>query len=983
MGKPFNPDTSISDNQQRKNWKLLRRSIAVVTLLCALSTALVNYLLQQQFQLQRAQDLQADQLLLDTLHHQTEQKLEQLYDIITSYEGVQQAFSDEAEIPLQQAFDNHWSNMAYDWQLDLIQFYSPANIPLASWSSRPIKALLDSKISAWVNEVNQTLEPVNSVSCVQNCSQYLITPIHFEGLHQGVMVISISLLDGLNQFQLSTKKTVGIITPSLNREASTDLLTYKWGYELYSLTDAGQHEPVLQGFTHLQTPQKGREQIYAATINGRDYTLRLLPLTHSDDSFLIILEDLTAAHAAIINKSVLFALLSFFTFLALQLLLQFSLQRQASRQEHALQLARVERSRPKQATEEHDDDPTHPEITLTNLTDTPLDFDLTSEHVISISDRLDQLKKYNQDINLELAHQMVAVSHERDLVRRILDNTQAIIMTLQKDGSILSINRFGQMITGYSEADLKHKNFIDLYPDNEPFALNSLQNMSSIANGEQESYRHEARLSCKDGKERVILWLHSRLNDKDSNDAPLLSAGLDITEHKQLEKNLGWLADHDSLTSLYNRRRFEEELEDALNWANTHQASGTLLYIDLDNFKDINDSCGHQVGDIILRKVASTLLDITDEIDSSSHLITARLGGDEFAMILRNIDEEGISILCKRVLDSLYQIRHNEENFQFQLSCSIGVASFPGQESNANELLSNADFAMYQAKMFGRNQYYVFQDQDSHREQSHHRLIWREKIESALNEGRFILHYQPILNIKQRTISHYETLIRMKDENDELVSPSVFINIAERIGLIQDIDCFILQSAIQKQAELLRQGHDITLAINLSGKAFDDPKLSENIESAIHKYNAKAENLIFEITETAAVSDIVAAEKVMRKIQSLGCQFALDDFGVGFSSFYYLRELPVEYVKIDGSFVNDLPDNSDNQVLVRALSEVAIGFNKLTVAEFVDSLQTLHLLSESKVNFAQGYFIGKPSEQIPVNPPNFYQAAVNENTAII
>jgi EAL domain-containing protein (putative c-di-GMP-specific phosphodiesterase class I) len=290
---------------------------------------------------------------------------------------------------------------------------------------------------------------------------------------------------------------------------------------------------------------------------------------------------------------------------------------------------------------------------------------------------------------------------------------------------------------------------------------------------------------------------------------------------------------------------------------------------------------------------------------------------------------------------------------------------------------------MYQAKIMGRNQFYIFREQDSHREQSHHRMIWREKIESALSNGRFILHYQPILDIKNRTISHYEILIRMLDENDEIVSPGVFINIAERIGLIQEIDNFILQSAIKKQGDLLREGHDITFAINLSGRAFDDPKLPQTIENNIREYEAKAENLIFEITETAAVSDIVAAEKMMCRIQALGCQFALDDFGVGFSSFYYLRELPVEYVKIDGSFVNDLPQNTDNQILVRALSEVAIGFNKLSVAEFVDSLQTLHLLSEAKVNYAQGYFIGKPSEQIPVKPPNFYQAAVNENTAII
>ncbi len=206
---------------------------------------------------------------------------------------------------------------------------------------------------------------------------------------------------------------------------------------------------------------------------------------------------------------------------------------------------------------------------------------------------------------------------------------------------------------------------------------------------------------------------------------------------------------------------------------------------------------------------------------------------------------------------------------------------------------------------------------------------------------------------------------------------------AETLGIIHEIDLFIVDSAIRKQAELTRQGHDITLAINLSGKAFDNHRLYDSIVEALHKYNARADRLIFEITETAALSDILAAEKIMARIQALGCQFALDDFGVGFSSFYYLRELPVEYVKIDGSFIKDLVNNADNLVLVKALSEVAIGFNKLSVAEFVDSLQTLHILSEARVNYAQGYFIGKPSQTIPVAPPNFYQASVLERTSVM
>ncbi len=968
------------DRKIQSNWKLVRRSSLAALLLTFLVSVLVYVQYDQQLENQRIQEQQNEAHLLATLHEQTELKLVKLFNLLTTLQGVSNAINQLDKKQLQRTFDEHWQNLQFEWNLDLIRIYDPANQLLGHWSSRPTQERLDSQIATWLDQYSLTQEPLNIISCQQLCSQYHIAGINIDERQQAVVVISVSLLEILNQFQQNTNKIIGLITPSLSRETSTNVLAYKWGYDLYSLTDAGTNEPILQAFTQHMTPIAGQEYSAVSTINDLDFQLRLSPLSAEDDSFIVFIENVTAHRQALIQQLLQFALITLVVSWSLLMSLQFSLKRLLTNQEQALQLARIKRSAPKPQTIR---DEVLAELTQTNLTETPLDFDLTSDNVMSIDDRLDQLKKYNQDINLELAHQMVAVSNERDLVRKILDNTQAIIMTLQSDGTIVSMNRFGLLVTGFKEKEIRGKNFIELYPEEEPLALNSLQTLASIAQGDQETYRHEARISCKDGKERVILWLHSRLNSNDDNDAPLLSAGLDITDHKQLEENLGWLADHDSLTSLYNRRRFEEELNDALDWSNTHQTHGSLLYIDLDNFKDINDTCGHQVGDIILRKVAATLNSITQQMDNTNHLIAARLGGDEFAIILRNSDHAGIEQLCKHILEALPQIRHNEKNYKFQLSCSIGVAKFPGTENNANELLSNADYAMYQAKMIGRNQYYFFKQEDSQREQSQHRLIWREKIESALKEDRFILHYQPILNIQDRTISHYETLIRMLDEDKQLISPSMFINVAERLGLIQEIDCFILNTAIKKQAELMQQGHDVTLAINLSGKAFDDPNLSQNIEKAIKQYDAKAENLIFEITETTAVTDIVSAEKTMRQVQALGCQFALDDFGVGFSSFFYLRELPVEYVKIDGSFVNDLPENSDNQILVKALSEVAVGFNKLTVAEFVDSLQTLHLLREAKVNFAQGYFIGKPSAQIPVNPPNFYQASINENTAII
>lgn len=962
--------TSISNLKEKKparsNSKIILRIVFTVLLLSTILTVLYYLHLRHQFDVQQSEMRTRDERHLEMLYEQSEQQLRYLYNVISAIENVRQALSNNDTGTLSDTFRHHWENMQFEWNLDYTGFYSTSSQLMAKWSSRQVDPALNDQIGQWVQQVNQTDQAIDVISCIRICSHYLISPLGRDDMTKAVLVVSTSLLEILDQYRLSTGKIIGLLTPTLDAESSSNMLAKKWGHSLYSLTEAGKYESVLHKFSDLVKPVNGLKKTSVSEVNERHYELNFFPLERSDNGFLIILNDLTYNINQLERQTAQFALVTFFLLLIMQLLLYFPMSRQISRQTE------------QQATDGEDitvKENKQYEITHTN---TPIDFDLTSNPLLSDADRLIQLKKYNQDINEELAGQMISLSHERDLVREILDNTQAIILTLQKDGSILSINKFGQAITGFSEQELKGKNFIDLYSDNMPFALNDLQTMSTIANGEQESYRHEASLSCKDKNERVILWLHSRLNTEHDSDASILSAGLDITEHKQLEKKLSWLADHDSLTTLYNRRRFEEELEEALLWAGKHQVHGALLYIDLDNFKDINDTGGHQVGDIILIKVANTLSRLTAELDSSAHQITARIGGDEFSIILRNLDEESIYILSRRLLDALYQVRHIQDNIRFQLSGSIGIATFPGAESNATELLSNADFAMYQAKLLGRNQYYLFKHEDSYRQQSHARIIWREKIETALREGRFILHYQPILDIQQRSIAHYETLIRLLDENDNLVSPDVFINIAERLGLIQDIDNFIINYAIKKQGELLRQGHDITLSINLSGKVFDAPDLYDTIKKAINDHQARPEKLIFEITETTAVSDIIAAEKIMCKIQSLGCQFALDDFGVGFSSFYYLRELPVDYVKIDGSFVKDLANNTDNKILVKALSEVAIGFNKLTVAEFVDSLQTLHILQNLKVNFAQGYFIGKPSEKIPVETAIFYQTTLED-----
>ena len=294
------------------------------------------------------------------------------------------------------------------------------------------------------------------------------------------------------------------------------------------------------------------------------------------------------------------------------------------------------------------------------------------------------------------------------------------------------------------------------------------------------------------------------------------------------------------------------------------------------------------------------------------------------------------------------------------ISVSTGIALFPQHGMDVQSLLANADLAMYQAKETGRNRWYLFSIKDPSRERMNAQVYWKEQVEEALAEDRFVLHFQPIMDLSTDNITHVEALLRMVDRDNGLVSPGVFIDACERTGLIHAIDHLVLRKGISQVAELRATGHDIRMAINLSGQVFEDPDLLSTVAKLIKHYDVNPNRLIFEITETAAVADFVAARYLMDAIKGMGCSFALDDFGTGFSSLRYLKQLPADYVKIDGSFIRDLYDSRDEQVLVKAITDVAKGFGKKTIAEYVERNDVLKMLRSYGVDFAQGYRVGRP-----------------------
>ncbi len=431
----------------------------------------------------------------------------------------------------------------------------------------------------------------------------------------------------------------------------------------------------------------------------------------------------------------------------------------------------------------------------------------------------------------------------------------------------------------------------------------------------------------------------------------------DITHERQVAERLVFMAERDALTGLFNRTRFQEELERLVSSMVRHpDHQGAILYFDLDEFKTINDTFGHRAGDNVLVRAANAISQMirNDEV-------FARLGGDEFAIIVPNTHASGAEIMADRVIQGLRALSFEFDGERFGLTCSVGIALLPEHGQSVEELVARADAAMYQAKRAGKNCWRVYRPELDESAHMLTQLGWNEKIQAALDEDRLVLHFQGIHAVDTRSICHYEALVRMVDPEGNLLLPGNFIPAAERTGRIVDIDRWVIRAAIRKLAE---QPALPPIAINVSARSFDDPDLSRTIRSTLEEFAVTPARLMIELTETAALANIRDSESFIRDLRQLGCTVCLDDFGVGFSSFAYLKHLSANVLKIDGMFVRNLANSHEDQVFVRAIVEVARGLGKKTVAEFVGDAATLALVAELGVDYAQGYFLSFPIAEI-------------------
>ena len=580
--------------------------------------------------------------------------------------------------------------------------------------------------------------------------------------------------------------------------------------------------------------------------------------------------------------------------------------------------------------------------------------DVLDDTAIALSLQLEALNSEVENQTRDLSERMIEITQQRNFVTHILETAQAIILTQDQNNKILTVNSYGLTITGYALSELRGQPFLALLA--QEASIESAQNyLAELVNGEREHIEEECDLRCKNHDTLNIVWHHSRLAGQAKDDLMILSVGMDITARKKAELRLAWLANHDPLTGLYNRRRFTEELNDMIAAAKRYHRTGALLFLDLDQFKYINDTSGHRAGDRLLCRLSELLPSILREVD-----VIGRLGGDEFGVILNQATTDEAIQVTRKIITHISELDFSVGERIYQLSASIGIALFPEHGTNTEDLLAQADLAMYRVKESGRGGWHLLSREDQSQRLMHERVFWKQQVEHALRENRFLLYVQPILGIRDRTTSHYEVLLRMRGDDGEIIGPAQFIEVAEKTGLIHSIDRMVMSETIRYQALAREQGLWVTFTMNLSAHAFKNPDLLNLLKQLLKETELDPRKLIFEMTETAALADVMAARQFMEAINEIGCDFALDDFGTGFSSFYYLKSLPFKFIKIDGSFIRKLGEHADDQILVKAIGEIAKAFGKKTIAEYVEDEETLSLLAEYEIDYAQGYYIGRP-----------------------
>ncbi|MGK5018076.1 EAL domain-containing protein [Janthinobacterium sp. HLS12-2] len=561
------------------------------------------------------------------------------------------------------------------------------------------------------------------------------------------------------------------------------------------------------------------------------------------------------------------------------------------------------------------------------------------------------------------------IAERKELAEVTLSSIGDGVITTDPQGKTRYLNRVAEQLTGWSNQLAE--------------GLDILETLCLVNEHPNQPLEHVA-IKCLRQRQAIGISTHTQLITREgrriaieesaaplwSRDGEILGAVVvfrDVSHERKLSQQLSWQATHDALTGLINRREFEHLVAGALHTAKEDGHAHALLYLDLDQFKIINDTCGHAAGDVLLQLLAKMLQGQMRDSD-----ILARLGGDELGVLLPHCPLEHARLIGEQLRQSIREFRFAWDEHSFELGVSIGIAEINQDSKSMSELLSAADQACCLAKEQGRNRLHVYQESDVMLAQRHGEMLWISRLNEAFAHDYFRLYAMPIVHLRDSPERHDEVLIRIRNSQGDLILPGAFIPAAERYDMMLSIDRWVIRAVcqhIQSVRDSLpplavlaenRRRTPALYSVNLSGMSLADTGLQDYITGQFVQYAIAPEQICFEITETAVIANLPKAQVFMRQLKAMGCRFSLDDFGSGFSSFAYLKALPVDYLKIDGVFVRGIATNAINRAMVKAINEVGHVMGLKTVAEYVENAETLAIIRELGIDYAQGYAVGSP-----------------------
>ncbi len=552
-----------------------------------------------------------------------------------------------------------------------------------------------------------------------------------------------------------------------------------------------------------------------------------------------------------------------------------------------------------------------------------------------------------------------ALFREKESAQITLQSIGDGVATTDAEGRVEYLNPVAEELTGWAVEDALGRPLEEIFRGFHEETCEPLENPLSMAMERNRSIKsvRPTLLIRRDGNELYVESTASPIR----NDRGDVSGGAlvfhDVSESRELNRRLSYHASHDVLTGLVNRREFENRLDRALKSARARESSYALLYMDLDRFKIINDTCGHQAGDALLGQLGALLKSRIRWRDCLS-----RLGGDEFGVLLESCSLDEAMRSAESLVTAIDEFKFSWEDRNFKLTVSVGVVPITADNEDVGTILNAADAACQAAKEAGRNRVHSFEANDIDLMRRRREIQWAARINNALDENRFELFRQTILPLQETERGeHYELLLRMRDESGSLVAPDLFISAAERYGIMPNVDRWVVENALRWLVSEADERARLSMcSINLSGQSLADDKFLPFVIEQFHRSGINAEQICFEITETSAIASYAQASRFINALKELGCLFALDDFGTGLSSFGYLKHFPVDYLKIDGSFVKEILHDPIDREMVRSINEIGHLTNKKTIAEFAENQEIITMLKGMGVDYAQGYGVSEP-----------------------